>query len=403
MTWLSIFIPCIIFVIFSLYKGWEWKALFISFGISLFVNLIGLIIGLSREEYLVTDTEYWTGYVTQAEYYEHWNERVSCRHPKYKTVTKTRRDSKGRTETYTEQVQDGYEHLYDVDDHPAYWQMHDNNGLSFGISQQKYNDLVRQFGNQNFVNLHRDYHTINGNKYQTHFHGGDDRMDICSHTHRYENRIQASSSVFKFRDVGKEEKEIYGLFDYPEVNNLHTPMILGFNDDGASRKLELLNAKLGNPKQIRVWILVFKNQPLEAAYSQEAYWDGGNKNELILIIGINDQNRVQWGHSVSWTDRQDIKVNSRNFIYEQQNNILDLSLLINKVKPLIEEQWERKQFKDFKYIEIDYPLWLIWLVYSLVVIESIIVCCAFYIEDFNNVSKRRILEIRKALGIPKRL
>lgn len=379
---LALILPPIIFGGFCLIKKLDLRKLLISEAICGFLVLVFYGIVFSREEILVRDTEYWTGYITSAEYYERWNERVSCRHPKYKTVTKTRpkykTDSKGRTvsdgvETYTEQVQDGYEHLYDVDEHDPYWQMSDNNGMVFRIRQDKYNELVNKFGNNNFVNLHRHYHTINGNKYETHFNNQDSCMDVCSHTHFYENRIQASNSILKFRKVDKDERIEWGLFDYPEVSNLKTPMILGFEDEQASRELELLNAKFGRNKQIRVWILVFREKPLEVAYAQEAYWGGGNKNEAVLIIGLNGENKVEWGHCASWTDRQDFKVSARDLIYKQYDKPLMLSLLISDLKPLIENDWERKHFHDFKYLTIETPFYFLLICYILVIVASIIV------------------------------
>src|SRR5271157_3487331 len=69
------------------------------------------------EKIQTADTEYWSGYVIHSQYFEEWNEKVSCRHPKYHT------DSKGRS------CFDGYEHSYDVDDHPPQWEVTDSNGI----------------------------------------------------------------------------------------------------------------------------------------------------------------------------------------------------------------------------------------------------------------------------------
>lgn len=386
--WLALAIPFVFTT--ATYLLWPRKVAWWELGVPFIVSL-GMILGFKTlgESAEVTDTEYWTGWVEKAEYYEHWNEKVACRHPHYKTVTKTRPKTKtvsktrtvgaGKnartetytetvsdgTETYTEQVQDGWEHPFDVDDHPAYWQIHDNTGHTESISSSEFERLSHKFGSRQWVNLHRDYYSINGNKYVATFPGDDARLESTTHTHSYENRIQAntSSSIFKFRKLEPGEKEQFNIFDYPEVKGHTCAHILGYNDPAAEQLLQVLNARLGKAKQIRVWITVYRNQPLEAAVVQESYWQGGNKNELVLAIGIDSADHVQWGYVYSWTPVETVKVECRNEILEQQGKKLDLSHLIHDIRPIIERKWERRHFKEFKYIDVEPPTWCYWVTY----------------------------------------
>lgn len=136
---------------------------------------------------MTTDTEYWSGYVVKAEYFEAWDERVPCSHPVYCTRTVT--DSEGNTST--EEYQCGWEHAYDVDYHPEHWKKTDNNGITKSINRYEFNRLVKVLGNKSFVNLYRDYHSIDGDKYISRYVGGDESIDIMCHSHYYENRVQA--------------------------------------------------------------------------------------------------------------------------------------------------------------------------------------------------------------------
>jgi hypothetical protein len=318
-----------------------------------------------------TDTEYWTGWVVEVAHYERWNEAVSCRHPKYKT------DSKGK------QVQDGYQHLYDVDDHPEYWEIIDSTGYQTHISHAEFNRLCEKFGNKNFMNMHRSFHTINGNKYTSNFPGPDEKLEASSHMHSYENRVQASSSVFKFRKIEKEEKEERNLFDYPEIKGHHCSMILGYTDSVAEHKLELLNARLGNTKQIRVWITVYHDSSLETALAQQSYWQGGNKNELILAVGIDAEDKVQWGYVYSWTEKEVLKAECRDKITDQEGKKLNLSAMVDEVRPLIEKDWERKHFRDFNYLTVEPPNWCIWTTYITTILSNILISVWVVNNKFN--------------------
>src|SRR4029077_19599921 len=60
------------------------------------------------EKIQTSDTEFWSGWVVNAQYYEDWDETVPCRHPEYAT------DDKGNTYFV------GYAHVFDVDYHAPY-------------------------------------------------------------------------------------------------------------------------------------------------------------------------------------------------------------------------------------------------------------------------------------------
>ena len=343
--------------------------------------LTPIIIGLFQhagEKSLVNDTEYWTGYIQTAEKYEAWDEMVSCRHPKYKTVTTIRN---GKAETT--QVQDGYHHLYDVDYHPEHYQCIDNNQIIFNIDSHKFEQLAQKFGNKGFVNLHRHFHTINGNKYETKFPNNKyDLMEVCCHTHTYENRIVASNSILKYPKVEEITKKQYGLFDYPEVTGYYDcPSLLGLNDSVGSRRLDILNAKYGRFKQIRVWIVVFHDQPLDAGFQQMNYWQGGNKNELVVCIGLQEE-KVQWGHVFSWTEVESIKTNTKQLIEDQEDKPLDIVKIIDKMDSLIYYEWQRRNFKDFEYLSVETPGWsILWSFIVVLFVNGLLIFGLYKMEQ----------------------
>lgn len=351
MLYFMLFLPFLFgSLIFCVKKFRSYKVLFPIIISLCIVTICEVVGGLSK----TTDIEYHNGFVKVVEYYEPWDEMVPCRHPIYNTRT----DSKGNT--YTEFA--GYQHAFDVDYHPEYWLLTDNTDHYQQISEESFLNIRKKFGNYNFVELNRSYYSIDGNKYISVFDGNEDKLEGCVHTHYYENRVQATNrSIFSFEKITQEEKEKYGLFDYPYINEYKCNSILGYEDQRAERNLEIFNSLNGKPLQIRVWILVYKNQPIESAEKQRSYWQGGNKNELILAVGIDDHNIVKWGYTFSWTESEIVKIKCLDYINDQKDKTIDLNKLVDEIKPVIKESWKRKEFKDFKYLSVSVSPWFYFI------------------------------------------
>ncbi|MBM2820839.1 MAG: hypothetical protein HW405_599, partial [Candidatus Berkelbacteria bacterium] len=309
-----------------------------------------LLIGISKyctEATQIHDTEWWGGWVVNAQYDERWDEEVPCTHAKYRTEP----DGKGGTR----EVFDGYEHTYDVDDHPAEWRAFDSNGIRLGIGQDIFKRLVHQFGNRQFIDMNRDYHSQDGDRYETIWPHTEDSLEPVTTVHRWTNRIQGSDSVFNYRKVNPKT---YNLFNYPKVSGYTCQGILG--DGGptqraAERQIQLLNALLGASKKVRVWILVFKDKSSQASVEQECYWKGGNKNEFIVTIGVDRAYNVKWARSISWTSASSLKTDAKVFVQSQQK--LDLVALVRWLKPQIQDRYVHNSFKQFDYLTVDPPMW----------------------------------------------
>lgn len=355
-VWTALLVPTIT-IFFLLYKFhhkmaiWEYCLVFAVPLLAIFISKLAI------ETMQTSDTEYWGGYVTNSEYYEDWDERVSCRHPKYRTRT----DSKGNS--YTEQ--DGYQHSYDVDYHPPHWVINTTIG-KFSIPESRFNNLTQRFGNRKFVDLHRSYHSNDGDKYVTTWLNEPEKLVPVTDSRSYENRIQASNSVFKFKEVNPKD---LNLFEYPKINDdQHQRSILGTGGAThiqAENRLDYFNATLGAAKQVRMFILVFKNQPLQAAIDQESYWKGGNKNEFITCVGVNDSQEVQWAHIFSWSEVEDLKIEARDIIINQKK--LDLVEYVNWLAPEVQSRFIRKKFKDFDYLTIEPSTTAILVVYFITI------------------------------------
>jgi hypothetical protein len=376
-VWFLLAIPVIacavlVFMGKKQYLGPQWIGLFL---------LSALLIWAGQgcgTQVVTRDTEYWGGWLTKATYYEAWDEEVSCRHPVYETVS----DGKGGTTTrYT-----GDEHSYDVDDHPERWEAADSNGFEHDIDEARFQELVLLWGNKTFVELNRDYHSKDGNAYETVWAGKYDTLQPAFTQQTYENRIQASSSVFNPPPVNNWKS--LGLYEYPRTQGYYLSSTLPQNALAGSEHLDKMNALLGRSKQVRTWLLVYRDKPQETANKQEQFWKRGNKNELVICVSLDQQDRVQWAHVFSWTKREDLKVEVRDFLTENYSaKPLDMESFVVYLGNAIEQKWERRQFADFSYLHVEVPAWV--MIVLAVVLSGATFACAIVCDASHYSMSRR--------------
>jgi hypothetical protein len=337
MEWLAMIFPLLgvgaTWIWFNHKFVW-WEAVFPLAANAIFI----LVFKWSAEHVMTSATEYWGGYVTTAEYYEPWNEYIS------RTCTRTVSCGENCTRTET------YDCSY-VEWHSARWILTDNNGITFNVDKSEYNRVVKKFGVvPQFVDMRRPYHTQDGDKYVANYLGPEDRAEIVFTSHSYENRVQASSSVFNFQDVPKEDVETYGLYEHPRIKNRSQNSILGMDNPKAERQMELLNGFLGREKQVRAFILLFDGQPKTAGELQEMYWKGGNKNEFTVCIGTSGK-MIKWVKIISWNTNKKLDISVRNWLMESGE--LDIHEFIKYLRVEISNNFSRKSFSEFSYLQIE--------------------------------------------------
>lgn len=360
--WLTVIVPITILGV-SVYK---WKSRYTWWEILIQLAIPIAVIALTK--YLVeidqtTDTEYWGGWGVRAEYYEKWDEEVSCQHPIYVTST----DSDGNTtSTYV-----GDAHSYDVDNHPPYWEIDDSNGQSIRITQALFTSLTKRWGNNKEVDLRRDYHSYDGDKWVTTWDLKKETLEPCTTVHSYENRVAVSDSIFNFREI--ENPQETGVYEYPSVNRHHQKTVLGSAGSATmagEREVAYWNSTLGRKNQVRLFVLIYKDQPLEVAMDQEAYWKGGNKNELVSCVGVDKDYNVQWSYVFSWSKSETLKVEARDFLAEQKT--LDIAAYAAWLGPQIEKRWERLPFEQFNYLTVSPSWWAIIIAWIVQIIVSVL-------------------------------
>lgn len=326
---------------------WEYLLIFGSSIIAIFVSK-GLI-ELSQ----TSDTEYWGSYITETRYYEKWDEYIH-------RICESCSGSGEDRSCYT------YDCSY-VDTHYPYWTAIDNDGRTFNITEGEYTRLKNKFATgAKFVDMHRHYHRIDGDMYKTVWDGSVKRFEAAVTSHRYENRVRVSSSNFSMKEPPEEIFNEYGLYHYPKIyDEYKQDVLIGYNDNKAEKKLEYLNSIYGKKYEFKSFIMVFRNKPLEAGLYQEQQWQGGNKNELNITIGIDNNDNVQWCHVFSWTPEPRLMVDTKKLVESQTK--LNLNELLKHLEDNVPKMWVRKEFKEFSYLTVE-PKWYHILIATIVVI-----------------------------------
>ena len=195
--------------------------------------------------------------------------------------------------------------------------------------------------------------------------------------HKYINPIQNSNSIFRFQNISKKEAKEIGLYFYPGITRHAAPCILYDNfkflitpDIEILNKFRRFNAAIGSQVQMRLYILIFDYMKgIEIAEKQKIFWNGGNKNEFIICLGLTSKNEVRWSYVFSWSDEQNLEVETSQWFLKNKN--LDLykfyDWFVYKYKT-----WQRKEFSDFYYLSVPLKLWQLLTIYIISVLENII-------------------------------
>lgn len=299
------------------------------------------------------DKEYLSDLVSKITYYEDWDETVMVTH------TRTVSCGKGKTRTETYVVP---ERRY----HPKRYVYETVTGETNDVSEDEYKLICYKLNMPAvFKDMHRSYRSKDGDAYVTSWNRTRENSYPVTWTHLYQNKVKASSySIFKYGNMSEEEIKENKLFDYPEIKNNDQNPILGFTaTDTDIDAVRYLNGYRGSKNQIHVFILCFNNPSLEVAEMQKAYWQGGNKNEFVVCLGVKN-NTVIWCNPFSWSDEPMLEVKTRDyFIKHPDINFKDYAEWLDTQ---IDKNWHRKEFNDFNYLSIELSIG--WYIAILIII-----------------------------------
>ena len=176
--------------------------------------------------------------------------------------------------------------------------------------------------------------------------------------HSYENKVKNSYSIYKSNDIALND--FPGLPDYPleSENEIQIDRFLGpiKNKDVVIERINSINSFLNNKnnkKQVNLIVVNFQDKPFEYGQALQDHWEGGNKNDFVIVLGSKDD-IVTWCYPFSWADDEEsekLKIVIRDYLKDSSLDNLPKSL--DFVENNINQSFTRKQFADFDYIEVD--------------------------------------------------
>lgn len=373
----AVVIPILMTIPLYMIWEWDWKYDLSKFGkywLSSIVgcSLLSLCIHGCGTYMHSSFNECWNYKIVKVQYYEDWDEMVSCRHPVYCET----RDSKGNTYRYI----CGYQHAFDVDYHPEEWHAVDEYGTHHGIDRNTYDIWRKRWKTDHFIRLNRRYYSNDGDMYEAGWTNKYDDIFPWSEIKQYENRVRVSKSVYSYTPVDKETQK---KFTRPVDNNDTSPLqaygVPKYNHDEWA--LRLVNAENGPSKKVHTLVILFDASVygMDTIETLKAAWQGPNKNELVICVGVVPSTyEVKWCDVFSWMDDTTIHAKIRQNIQASPNlNIQDLSKYLRSAIP---QYWEKKNFHDFDYLSITLP----WGYKVAMFIVSIGLCISAGIVIENN-------------------
>lgn len=305
-------------------------------------------------------------------------------------------DSKGNTSC---QTCTRYYHCIKSDSRSCY--LTDDRGNTYRVSYSKFKEIDKRWGNHNhsykkMTRRDSGYTTV-GDKYKRPGHGGRHIVhwpgdakssEPIVREYTYENRLQTQSHWGK---VSEEDRTLYSVFDYPSVPGgwrLQSLLTNGPFFREADQYLQYLNGYLntnkGGYKKVRLWVLVYHNQPQESAELQRAYWKGANKNELVVMLGTNDERKITWADIMAQTDdagSETLKINIRDTVLlkmaegkDGYTGDLDDANMLKFVQWLgdeVQAKYTKPDFKQYDYIQVAPSMFAVILTYIIVLIVNV--------------------------------
>jgi hypothetical protein len=384
LIWLCLLIPLIgAIVLLKWYKHtlvW-WEVLVPLVSCFFFI----LIFKFTVEKIQTSDTEYKGALIVEARYYEYWETYVR------KTCYRTHKVGKTTVTT-------SYDCSY-CDHNPEHWTMINSLGQEFSITKEHYEKLRKLWNSTpQFLELNRNINTSffgcgqDGDAYVIRWNLNPLTSRSTTESNTYDNRVQAAHSAFDFLDVSEEDVKRYKLFEYPEIKGNTQENVLGLDSmpyipknkiDTFKILAHYLNGKLGPEKHARIYFLFFEAKDQLSASMQEAYWDGGNDNELVICIGIDPKTQnLNWVKPFSWTP-------NRQVIPEIREEIMGIGkfdpvAISNRVEGVVRSKYKRKDFREFSYLSVDPPGWSIWVTAILTAIITFLLSRWAAINDIGN-------------------
>lgn len=364
MTW--VILGFILLTGYSLYQAYM-SDKYLVFIVSISISILAIFGIKAYDKYSqVGDYEIYSGMITSVLHKEEWDEWIP---PKTETYTVT--DSNGKKQTKTKVI-------------PGYWVHH--NAENYITTSDNGTQLV--------------YETLEGKRFSDYFVNSTKELEEyypigmnTASVHIFENRLKLDSTIFNI-EINLDDY-IDELPQRPFIinNRLTVDRLIGDfkNKNELLRELDSINSNLNdtnNPnnvenikgyKQVNIMFVNFGDKTQDYGYALQNYWNNGAKNDFVITFGTDENNKPTWCYVFSWSDVEILKTDVREYIMNK-DNLNDFKSIMYDISDMVEEKYERKQFSEFDYIQVEMKSSSIIITIIIFIIIGII-STLFYIND----------------------
>lgn len=286
---------------------------------SLVIAAFTLSVGMFAE---TADTEILNGKVTGKE-----RDQVSCSHSydcNCKQVQSCTGSGSTRSCSTSQQCDTCYEHSNDYD-----WDVHTTLGTK----------NISRIDRQGVVEPPR-WTSVKTN-------------DPVAVTHTFINYVKAAKNNVLNRQGTKISYALptypVGVYDYYNIDRAVSVDNAMPDLNVWSREISKSLIDLGPAKQVNV-VIVFTKNPQDYSEQLNAAWQSGKKNDVVVVIGTKDGTTAEWVDVLSWTKREDFKVELRDSIKAQKLTPVGT---VQVIASSINKNFERRHMAEFEYLKYD--------------------------------------------------
>lgn len=237
--------------------------------------------------------------------------------------------------------------------------------------------------------------------------------EACSKPNTYINYVAAADSSLHHREGTMEKWAKAGLLpDYPQIHGIYHlnrahDLGVGIKNIGAWRTgLDNIMANLGSLKQINLFVYFVPSTDPSYKHALEAHWKGANKNDTIVLLGMEDDRKtVAWTDVITWAKSDLYRQTIIDGIMkagpiQEDSHTADILGIINNATL---KHYERRPMAEFEHLakEISPPTWIMVILIIIAVPGSLALAYLFHCIDLDEVFRRggRRGSFRRSSGI----
>jgi len=291
--------------------------------------------------------EVWNYKITSIKHEERWSEE-EMRTRQVPSGTDSEGNTTYRTETY-----------YVTEYYGPNWISYDEYKKSHGISKREYDYWAKLWANQKHTGTHKGSAAgwdtpITGKIFKCHWPGKFENIYPYSEIHKYINKARVSKDILlKLPEATEAQKA-----KYPRpVDSDNTNPIISYNNYKISESEQMLmrrsNALLGRKYEIHAMIVILDSSiGSNGVMDVLTAWQGTNKNELVLFIGLDKDKKVAWCDCKSWLDLGDTTINAM-WRDSAMATTFNVDKIAKSLRELVPKHWSRPEAETIDYLQID--------------------------------------------------